>query len=107
MLFPSPADARFSSPSSVLFLSHKSRLVRRAVVGLLDCHRLGQVAREVDVEALHHGEPVGDELQRDDVEDALQDVDRLGDLYALRLGRLEFLVALVADDDRPASSGGD
>jgi hypothetical protein len=31
-------------------------------LSLLDSNRLGQVPREVDVEALHDGEPVGNEL---------------------------------------------
>ena len=77
------------------------------VAHLLDRHRLGQVTREVDIEALEHGKPVGNELQRDDVENTLQDVDRLGDLNLLRLVVRELLVSGVADDDGLAAAGND
>ena len=46
---------------------------------LLDCHRLSQVPRHVDVAVLRHGHVVREELQRNNVEDALQAVDRLRD----------------------------
>ena len=74
---------------------------------LLDSDRLGQVTREVDVEALEDSQPVGDQLERNDVEDALQDVDGLGDLDPLAVGVLELLVVLVADDDWPATTSSD
>lgn len=74
---------------------------------LLDGNRLGQVARKVDVQALHHCKPVGDELQRDDVENTLQDIDGLRDLNRLGLRGLELRVAGVADDDRLATTGND
>lgn len=70
----------------------------------LDRHRLGEVTREINVQALHDGEPVGDQLQRDDVENALQDVDRLGDLDLLGLASLELFVLFVADDDGLATA---
>jgi hypothetical protein len=60
---------------------------------LLNGDRLGQVTGEVNVETLHDGQPVGDELQGDDIEDALEHVDGLGDLDLLGLGGLELLVA--------------
>ena len=77
------------------------------VAHLLDRHRLGQVTGEVNVEALEHGEPVGNELQRDDVEDALQDINRLGDLDCLRLVGGELLIPGIADDDGLAAAGND
>lgn len=75
---------------------------------LLDGNRLRQIAREIDVQALHDGKPVGNELQGNDVENALEGIDRLGDLNLLRLVvGLELLIAGVADDDRPATTGSD
>lgn len=74
---------------------------------LLDGDRLGQVAREVHVEALEDSEPVGNQLQRDDVEEALEAVNRLGDLNLLGVGGLELLVARVADDNGLAASRND
>ena len=46
---------------------------------LLDCDALSQVPRHVDVAVLRHGHVVRKELQRNNVEDALQAVDRLRD----------------------------
>jgi hypothetical protein len=69
------------------------------VTSLLDSDRLGQVTREINVETLKNGKPVGNELKRDDVEETLKNVDGLGDLDLLSLGRLELLIVGVADDD--------
>jgi hypothetical protein len=80
---------------------------RHFAPSLLDSDRLGQVTREVDVETLQNSQPVGDELQRDDVQDTLQAVDRLGDLDTLSIGGLELLVVGVADDNGLAASGND
>ena len=66
---------------------------------LLDRHALGQVTRKVDVETLCNGEPVGHELERDDIEQALEDIDCLWDLDLVRLIGGELGVLLVADDD--------
>lgn len=74
---------------------------------LLNSDRLGQVAREIDVETLHDSQPVGDELQGNDVEDALEHVDGVGYLDLLSLGGLELLVAWVADDDGLATTSDD
>lgn len=71
---------------------------------LLDGHRLGQVAREVHVETLEDGQPVGNELKRNDVEKALQAVDRLGHFDLGGVRRLELLVAGVADDNGLATT---
>ena len=38
---------------------------------LLDSDRLSQVAREVNVQALSNSEPVGNQLQRNDVQETL------------------------------------
>ncbi len=73
----------------------------------LDRHRLGQIPWEVDVEALHDGQPVSDQLQGDDVEDALQDVDRLGNLDLLGLVGVELGVVGVANDDGLAAARDD
>lgn len=74
---------------------------------LLDSDRLGKVAREVDVEALHDSKPVGDELKRNDVEDTLEDVNGLGDLDLESLAGLELLIVRVADDDGLATTSND
>lgn len=74
---------------------------------LLDSDRLGQVAREIDVEALENSQPVGDELQRDDVEKALEGIDGLGDLDLLGVGGVELLVRRVADNDGLAATSDD
>lgn len=69
------------------------------MTSLLDGDRLGQVTREVNVETLENSEPVGNELERNDVEETLEDVNCLGDLDLLGLGSLELLIVGVADDD--------
>lgn len=66
---------------------------------LLDSDRLGQVPGEIDVEALADREPVGHELQRNDVEETLEGINSLRDLDLLDLVGREFWVVLVADDD--------
>jgi len=66
---------------------------------LLDGDGLGQIPGEIDVQVTGNGEPVGNELQGDDVEKPLQAVNGVGelDLDTLLLG--EFLVSLIADDN--------
>ena len=39
-----------------------------AYIPLLDCDRFGQVPGEIDIEAFANSEPVGNELQRNDVQ---------------------------------------
>lgn len=74
---------------------------------LLDGDRLGKVAREVDVETLQDGEPVGNQLEGDDVQETLENVDRLGDLDLQSLAGLELVVARVADDNGLAITSND
>jgi hypothetical protein len=74
---------------------------------LLDSDRLGQVPREVDVQALSNGKPVGHELERDDVEQTLQEVVGVRDLDLVGLLARELLVVGVADDDGTALAGDD
>jgi hypothetical protein len=74
---------------------------------LLHCDALGQVPREVHIKALHHCQPVGDQLQRDDIEDALQDIDGLGDFDAQALARIELLIVGIADNDWLAAACND
>lgn len=71
---------------------------------LLDGHRLGQVTGEVNVKTLHDRQPVGNQLQGNDVQETLQDVDRLGDLDGLCLAAAELVVPSVADDNRLATT---
>jgi hypothetical protein len=74
---------------------------------LLDGDGLGKVAREVDIKAFQHSQPVCDELERDDVEDTLEDVDGLGNLNLESLAGLEFGIVRVADDDGLAATSND
>jgi hypothetical protein len=74
---------------------------------LLDSNRLGQVAREVDVQALSNSEPVCDQLQRNDVQETLQAVDSLWHLNSLGLGWWEFGIVLIADDNGSSFTGND
>ena len=50
---------------------------------LLDCHRLGQVTGEVDIESFLDSKPVGDELEWNNVKQTLENVDGLWDLDLL------------------------
>ena len=74
---------------------------------LLDRDRLGKVTREVNVQALEDSQPVGNELQGNDVEDTLKAVDGLGDLNLLGLRGLELLISRVADDNGLAAASND
>lgn len=76
-----------------------STISQNTVTSLLDSDRLGQVTREINVETLKNGKPVGNELERDNVEETLENVDRLGDLDLLGFRRLELLIRGVADND--------
>lgn len=76
-------------------------------IHLLHRDRLGQVAGEIDVQALGDGEPIGHQLERNDVQETLQAVDCLGDLDLLGLAILEFFVVGVADDDWLAAASND
>lgn len=71
---------------------------------LLDSNRLSQVTREVNVETLENSEPVGNQLQWDDIEDTLENINRLGDLDLLGLVLAKLLVAFVADNNGLAST---
>lgn len=74
---------------------------------LLDSDRLGQVAREINVETLGHSQPVGHQLERNNVEQTLQNIAGLGNLDTLSLISREFGVTSVADDNRSARSSND
>ena len=65
-----------------------------------------QVAREIRVVALLDADVVGEQLERDDVEDRLQAVDGARDVD--EAGRLvERVIRVGRDDDRRALAGGD
>lgn len=65
-----------------------------------------QVPWEIDIEAVPNGKVIGEQLQRDDVQQALQAVDGLG--HADRLAALgNAPVVLVADDDWLCLARGD
>ena len=98
------AGGRRRDPFSSSFFS---LFFRFYFFSLLDGDGLGQVAGEVDVETLQDGQPVGNQLQGNDVKNTLETIDGLGDLDLGRLAGLELLVALVADDDGPSTTGND
>lgn len=65
---------------------------------LLYSDRLGKIAREIDVEAFSHSEPIRHELERDDVKKPLKGINRAGYLDSLGLRRWKLLVTLGAND---------
>ena len=73
-------------------------------LSLLNSDTLGQVTREIDVETLGDGHPVGQELERDDIEKTLETVDGAGDFDSFDLVGWELGLTLVADDDWTAST---
>lgn len=73
---------------------------------LLDSDRLGQVSREVDVTPIPDSEVIAEELERDDVQQTLQTVHRLGNTDRPRVGR-DRLITLIAQNDRRSLPGGD
>ena len=74
---------------------------------LLHRNTLRQIPREIHIQPLAHGQPIRHQLQRDHVQQALQHIDRVRDLDAVRLLVGELLVARVADDDGPAAARDD
>ena len=66
---------------------------------LLHGHRLGQVAREIHVDAVQHRQMVRDHLKWNNAQDTRQTVDRLRNADRLELSGDRF-IALVADDNR-------
>src|SRR6266498_3427359 len=67
--------------------------------GLLDRHRLREVARLVDVEAAQPGDPIREELEREHREDGLQERRRLGHVDHLIGVVLDVLVAVGRHGD--------
>jgi hypothetical protein len=74
---------------------------------LFDRHRLGQVTREINVQTLSNCQPVGHQLERDDVQKTLQTINCPWNLDLFGLSSLEFFVIWVADDDRSTRTGND
>lgn len=72
---------------------------------LLDCDRLRQVAREVDVDAFGNSKPIRNKLQRNDVEKTLQTINSPRYLNTLSFGRWELWIIRVADNDGTAFAG--
>lgn len=69
---------------------------------LLDRNTLRQIPREIDVQTLRHRQPIRHQLQRNDVQQALQHIHRMRHLNLVRLLAWELLVASIANDDRAA-----
>ncbi len=70
----------------------------------LDGHRLGKIAREVNIQAFCNGEPVGYELKGDDVEETLKAINSLRNLDLFSLTARELGVVGIADDNGTATS---
>ena len=58
-----------------------------------------QIPREINVKPIHHRQVVAEQLQRDNIEDALKAVDRAGDDNLAPAGLLERRVVVAANDD--------
>ena len=97
----------FPPISHSLIISNKQEHAPYPLNPLLHRDGLGQVTREIDVQALSDCEPIGHQLERDDVQEALQAIDGLGDLDLLGLPSLELLVVGIADNNRSASTSND
>ena len=76
-------------------------------LSLFYCNRLGQVSGEIDVESFTHSEPVGNKLERNDIQQALKTVYRLWDFYLLRLLRRKLAIVGITDDNWPSTTGDD
>lgn len=106
----SESHARPSSKTDQVCKSPSRRNIQRmqqeleTETRLLDSHRLGQVTGEVNIETLHDRQPVGNQLQGNDVQETLQDVNRLGDLDRLCLAAAELVIPIVANDNRLATT---
>lgn len=74
---------------------------------LLDGDRLGQVTREVHIQTSTDGQPVRDQLERNDIQQTLKSVHGLGDHNLLGLCGRELRVVLVADDNGATTSSND
>uniref|UniRef100_A0A1Y1KBS7 Uncharacterized protein n=1 Tax=Photinus pyralis TaxID=7054 RepID=A0A1Y1KBS7_PHOPY len=66
---------------------------------LLDSNRLGQVAREINIETLKNSQPVSNQLQGNDVEKTLKAINSLRDLDLLSFRVLKLGIVRVAKDD--------
>lgn len=74
---------------------------------LLHSDRLREIAREINIEPFTDSEPVGNQLQWDDIEKTLEAIHSLGDLDLFCLGGGKLGVIVVADNDRTTTSGND
>src|SRR6266540_6320399 len=70
-------------------------------------HALRQIAGFIDVAAARHGGVVGDELERDDAQQRLERLVRVGDVNDVVAVAADVRVAFGGDDDDPAAAGAD
>ena len=80
-------------------LPQNSCLIKPIEPPLLYSDRLGQVPGEIDIETFTNGKPIRDELQRNNIEEALQTVHCLRNLDFLCLLGRKFGVVRIADDN--------
>lgn len=72
---------------------------------LLHRHRFGQVSWEIHVEPFADSKPVGDQLERNHVQQTLQAIYRLGYLNSVRFLSGELRVVRIAEDNWAAFAG--
>ena len=75
-----------------------------ALVRSFHSDRFGKIARKINIQALHNRQPVGDELEGNHVEETLETVLSLGHYNLVGKRSLELVVALVANDNRLATT---
>lgn len=82
---------------------------RQALISrnLLDGHRLGQISREIHIQAFGDSQPISNQLQRDNVQQPLKTVNSLRNLNLLRQLRREFGIVGIANDDRATFASND
>jgi len=104
---------RFYASPAILHLLDSDTLCQIPTTSKLVLFKNIQIARNrslprvIDIRALRNSQPVSHKLERDDVVQALEDIDCRGHLDLLSLARWELGVVLVADNDGLATTGND
>ncbi len=94
----------FLIPFSHSLISNTNIKRNSPTIPLLHGDRLGQISREINIQALGNCEPVCHQLERNNVQKTLQAVNGLGYLDFLGLASLELFIARIADNNRSAST---
>src|SRR3982751_2638848 len=94
-----------TAPGGWSWATFLSPLPRLPTFSLLHRHALGEVARLVDVAAAGDGGVVGEELERDDAQQRLEALERVGDVDHVVAVAADVRVALGGDGDDVAAAG--